>query len=248
MLVDHFPLFGLRLTTPRLELRLPAGEELAALADVAAGGVHDPDVMPFQSPWTANPPAQVARSVVQYHWRQLGAWSPEKWSLDLAAFHQGAPIGIQSIGATDFAVTREVSTGSWLGRRYHGQGFGTEMRAAVLALAFAGLDAEAATSSAFAHNAASLGVSRKLGYQPDGVVRRAIQGTLTVDHRLRLTRAGWQEHRAVGVVIDGLAACLPLLGLDTVTHAAGDRGGASPLGQGARLTGAGQPRGDDRRR
>lgn len=31
MLLDHFPLLGLRITTPRLELRLPAGEELSRL-------------------------------------------------------------------------------------------------------------------------------------------------------------------------------------------------------------------------
>ncbi|SDM83059.1 hypothetical protein [Allokutzneria albata] len=35
MLVDHFPLVELRLTTPRLELRLPSPEELATLADAA---------------------------------------------------------------------------------------------------------------------------------------------------------------------------------------------------------------------
>ncbi|MCP3800659.1 hypothetical protein NLX83_15435 [Allokutzneria sp. A3M-2-11 16] len=41
MLVDHFPLVGLRLTTPRLELRLPSPE------DLASDGIHDPGVMPF---------------------------------------------------------------------------------------------------------------------------------------------------------------------------------------------------------
>lgn len=32
MLIDHWPLLGLRLTTPHLELRLPGEDELAALA------------------------------------------------------------------------------------------------------------------------------------------------------------------------------------------------------------------------
>ncbi|GAA0542002.1 hypothetical protein [Actinomadura livida] len=40
MLVDHFPLLGLRLSTPRLELRLPSSEELATLAELAAEGIH----------------------------------------------------------------------------------------------------------------------------------------------------------------------------------------------------------------
>lgn len=56
MLVDHIPLVALRLTTPRLELRLPEPEEVAALGELAAEGIHDPDVMPFLVPWTDQPP------------------------------------------------------------------------------------------------------------------------------------------------------------------------------------------------
>jgi RimJ/RimL family protein N-acetyltransferase len=43
------------------------------------------------------------------------------------------------VSGRDFAVLREVHTGSWLGQRYQGQGLGTEMRSAVLHLGFAGL-------------------------------------------------------------------------------------------------------------
>jgi len=213
MLVDHFPLFGLRLTTPRLELRLPSPEELADLADLAAAGIHDPDRTPFIVPWTDAPPAEVARSVLQYHWRQLGAWTPRDWYLQLAVFRDGIVVGQQSIFARDLAITREVATGSWLGRRHQGQGIGTEMRAAVLQLAFAGLDAETAGSGAFEYNDASLSVSRKLGYEPDGIRRQAIRGRMVVEQRLRLTRAAWERHRTVPVTIEGLAPCLPLMGL-----------------------------------
>ncbi|TDC83048.1 N-acetyltransferase [Actinomadura sp. 7K507] len=213
MLVDHFPLLGLRLTTPRLELRLPSPEELAALAESAAEGVHDPEVMPFLVPWTDRPPAEVARSVIQNHWLQLGAWEPEKWSLQLAVFHAGAAVGLQRISARDLRITREVNTGSWLGRRHQGQGIGTEMRAAVLHLAFAGLDAEEATSAALADNHASYAVSRKLGYRPDGFERRVVRGTMAVDARLRLSRADWDRHRTTPVTIEDLEPCLPMLGL-----------------------------------
>ncbi|TDB78872.1 N-acetyltransferase [Actinomadura sp. KC216] len=214
MLVDHFPLLGLRLKTPRLELRLPSSEELADLAEVAAAGVHDPETMPFLVPWTDRPAAEIARGVVQYHWSRLGNWTPQDWSLNLAVFHNGSAIGVQDISALDLAITRRVATGSWLGRRYQGQGIGTEMRAAVLHLAFAGLDAQEAASSAFADNPASHAVSRKLGYQPNGVDRRVIRGALTIDHRLLLTRTAWEQHRTIPVTIDGLTPCLPLFGLD----------------------------------
>ncbi|WP_425460855.1 GNAT family N-acetyltransferase [Lapillicoccus jejuensis] len=45
-------------------------------------------------------------------------------------------IGQVTLRARDFAVTREVSTGSWLGLGHHRQGYGTEARTALLALAF----------------------------------------------------------------------------------------------------------------
>lgn len=214
MLIDHFPLVGLRLTTPRLELRLPSPEELADLADLAAGGIHDPDVTPFIVQWTDAPPAAVARSAIQYYWRQMGAWTPRDWSLNLTVFCDGVVVGQQSVAARDLTITREVYTGSWLGRRYQGQGIGTEMRAAVLHLAFAGLDAEEAVSGAFEHNLASLSVSRKLGYQPDGRRRQAIRERMIVEHRLRLTRAAWERHRTITVSIEGLPPCLPLMGIN----------------------------------
>ncbi|MCI2417395.1 GNAT family N-acetyltransferase [Saccharopolyspora sp. K220] len=214
MLVDHFPLLGLRLRTPRLELRLPSPEELGSLADLAAGGIHDPDVMPFSVPWTDQPPADVARSVVQHHWRQLGNWTPQDWSLDLTVFHEGVIVGQQTIGARDLAITHEVHTGSWLGQRHQGRGIGTEMRAAVLHLAFAELDAAEAVSSAFEHNVASQAVSGRFGYQSDGINRRVIRGTLAIERRLRLTRSAWEQHRTIPVHVDGLAPCLPLLGMN----------------------------------
>lgn len=46
------PLFALRLRTPRLELRLPAGDELVELASLARLGIHPPEQMPFRIEWT----------------------------------------------------------------------------------------------------------------------------------------------------------------------------------------------------
>lgn len=169
--------------------------------------------MPFGVPWTDAPPAEVARSVILHHWRSLGSWTPQRWSLNLAAFCQGVVVGQQSIGARDLAITREVHSGSWLGQRHQGQGIGTEMRAAVLHLAFAGLGVDEALSGAFEDNPASNAVSRKLGYQLDGINRHVIRGALAIEHRLRLTRAAWERHRTVPVTIENLDPCLPLLGI-----------------------------------
>lgn len=213
MLTDHWPLLGLRLNTPRLELRLPTGDELGELADLAAEGIHEPDRMPFLVPWTDLPPAERARSVVQHHWLRQGNWSADSWSLNLTVFEDGRVLGLQTVDARDFAVLRQVSTGSWLGARHQGRGIGTEMRAAVLQLAFAGLEAVEATSGAFEDNPSSFAVSQKHGYEPDGLDRRMVRGRPVTVRRLRLSRDRWQAHRQLPVSITGLQPCLPLFGL-----------------------------------
>jgi RimJ/RimL family protein N-acetyltransferase len=212
VLIDVWPLFGLVLRTPRLELRVPSLEQLASLAVLADEGVHDPAVMPFQVPWSDRPPGERGRSVLQYQWRQWAVLTPEQWSVEFAVLAGGEPVGIQGIGGTEFAVTREVHTGSWLGLRHQGRGIGTEMRAAVLHLAFAGLDADWAISSAADDNAASVGVSRKLGYADDGVEVHAVHGRPRIERRFRLDRETWAAHRSVPVEIEGLDPCRELLG------------------------------------
>jgi RimJ/RimL family protein N-acetyltransferase len=213
MLIDHWPLLGLRLTTPRLELRVPSGEELGDLADLAAEGMHQPGRRPFLVSWPDLPPQERARALVQRHWRHCADWSGDDWSLDLAVFADGQIVGQQEISARDFPVLREVSTFSWLGVRHHGSGIGTQMRAAALHLAFAGLGATDAISGAFDDNIPSLRVSEKLGYEPDGIERLAAHGRVTTTRRLRLTRERWEAADRVPVTITGLAPCLPLFGL-----------------------------------
>ncbi|MET8147657.1 GNAT family protein [Actinoplanes sp. NPDC049668] len=213
MITEYWPLFGLTLRTPRLELRVPGLEDLARLAAAAAAGVHEPDRQPFAVPWTDGTPAERARNTLQWQWSMWGRWTPQDWSLNFVTVADGQVIGTQAIDAKDFAGLREVGSGSWLGREYQGKGYGTEMRAAVLDLAFTGLGAEWATSEAFADNVASYRVSRRLGYTDDGTARHLVRGEPVVGRRLRLDRAGWAAARTVDVRIEGLEPCLPLFGL-----------------------------------
>lgn len=209
----HWPLSSIELVTPRLRLHVPSAAELDTLAGVAAAGIHHPQSQPFTVAWTDAEPDVVARRVLQYAWGTWSRWTPESWSLWLAVVHEGTVIGTQDVGASDFAIRREVGTGSWLGKDFHGNGFGTEMRAAVLHLAFAGLGARYAVSGAYTDNAASLAVSRKLGYRDDGIERHVVRGKDVTMQRLRLSRADWQVHRSIDVGIEGLEACLPMFGL-----------------------------------
>ena len=159
------PLTRLRLRTPRLELRVANVAELRALFRVAEAGIHDPAEMPFGVAWTDD--LQEAEFVA-HHVDGLAHSRPEDWNVILAAFRDGEPVGAQSVRGRKFGERRTVDTGSWLGRPHQGQGLGTEMRAAVLALAFDELGAERATSGAIQRNPQSLGVSTKLGYVETG--------------------------------------------------------------------------------
>jgi RimJ/RimL family protein N-acetyltransferase len=210
---DASRLARLRLRTPRLELRLATADELRALAEVARTGVHDPAEMPFEVAWTDNLDSPTfVEEFLAFHRLRLAAATPDDWRLELITFLDGRPIGSQGLGAERFAETREVSTGSWLGRAWQGQGLGTEQRAAVLQLAFAGLGAHAALSSAWEGNHASLAVSRKLGYVDAGVTLAHPRGAPIPHRRLRLESAAFAS--PVAVEIEGLDALRSFAGID----------------------------------
>jgi RimJ/RimL family protein N-acetyltransferase len=212
-----WPLYDLRVRTARLELHLPTEGELAALAAVALAGIHREDEMPFAVPWSTLPSPDFEWGFIRHHWRARGTWVPTDWVLELGVFVDTEPVGMQAVFATSFSRLKTVRTGSWLGRAFQGIGLGREMRIAMLTLAFDGLGAEVAETEAFADNAASIGVSRSVGYEDNGVDRMAPEGEPRDMIRFRMTRARWQEVRAERafpeVAIDGLERCLPLLGV-----------------------------------
>jgi RimJ/RimL family protein N-acetyltransferase len=185
---------------------------LLELARVARAGVVDADRTVFMVPWHQLPSPAFERQFLLHCWQARGAWIPTKWGLGLAVVVDGAPVGMQDLMATDFAIRRVVSTASWLGRECHGRGYGTEMRAAVLALAFDGLGADLAKSGFFEGNAPSARVSEKLGYLPDGDEISTVEGRRTVEHRVKVTRETWRRE-LVPVTIEGLAPCLKLFGV-----------------------------------
>jgi RimJ/RimL family protein N-acetyltransferase len=208
----QWPLFDLRVRTPRLEIRLPSDVELYQLNELADLGVHEPSTMPFTIPWTDTPPPRRHRESLQYWWNARANWSPESWDFTGAVFIGGSPVGVQGLVAKNFARLRTVETGSWLGRQYQGQGLGKEMRAAILHLAFDGLGAIEAMSGAFHDNEASLATSRSLGYIENGdrLMLRRERPDRMID--LKLDRASWASRRRDDIEIEGLEACLEMFG------------------------------------
>ncbi|MCB0965979.1 MAG: GNAT family N-acetyltransferase [Ilumatobacter sp.] len=209
----YWPLFDLEVRTPRLTLRVPDDDLERRLLDVASRGVHDPGFMPFTVPWTDLPPPDFERSALEFYWRNRMV-RPESWNILFAILVDGEVVGSSNLGAEGFPVTRWFETGSWLGREFHGRGLGKELRIATLHLGFVGFDALIAGTGAFVDNAPSLGVTRSLGYEPNGIAHAARRGELGVIEKFRMTREHFETHvRRDDVELVGLDPVRALLGL-----------------------------------
>jgi RimJ/RimL family protein N-acetyltransferase len=209
---ELWPFFDLVVETPRVRLRYPSDDDLEALAEVAASGIHDPDAMPFSVPWSRVEPPALERNILQFVWRCRAELTPRSWQMPLVVVEGGAVVGCQDVFATDFPTARVVETGSWLGRSAQGRGIGTEMRAAVLHLAFERLGAREAHSASFADNPASAAVSAANGYEPNGTVFVDREGAPVRQDRRRLTRERWEARRRDDIHVSGIDGCLALLG------------------------------------
>ena len=188
-----WPLFSLTLTTPRLVLRPITDDDIPAAVAAARSGIHEPGKSPFSTPWAEVPAEELGPNMARWHWRCRAESTPESWSLVLGIWHEGLLVGCQDIGAKNFAALKTVSTGSWLKQSVQGLGLGKEMRAAVVLYAFDWLKAEVAESEAAAWNAASLGVSRALGYELNGITRTAWGDKVEDVQKIRLTPATFKR-------------------------------------------------------
>jgi RimJ/RimL family protein N-acetyltransferase len=182
-----WPLYDLHLTTPRLELRPVQDQDLPAAVEAALAGIHPPGKSPFSTPWTEAPRDEIGANMARWHWKCRSEFTPEAWSLLFGIWHEGRFVGCQDVGARNFAALKTVTTGSWLTQSVQGRGLGAEMRAAVVLWAFDWLGADVAESEAAAWNSASLGVSRSLGYELNGITRKAWGTKVETVQHVRLT-------------------------------------------------------------
>lgn len=210
-----WPLFDLRVRTPRLELRYIDDELGASLAALAAKGIHDPGFMPFAIPWTDFESPRQEWQTQQYYWRCRADLTADAWSLNFAVLVDGEVVGTTGLMANSFPIMRQFETGSWLGRAHQGTGVGKEMRLASLQLGFVGLSAQWATTGAFADNGPSLGVTRSLGYVQQGRQRLLRRGEPAGNVRFEMSRDDFLARlRRKDITLHGVDECLPLLGLD----------------------------------
>lgn len=205
----HWPLAGLTVSAGPLLLRTPTLAECHTLAGEAAREPHDPSVPFLAGP--ADDAVRRGRRTLQYLWGEWALLQPQRWSLTLAVFVDGALAGLQNTRARGFPRRGTVEHGLWILPARRGQGIGTRAHAAALHLAFDGLGAQRAFLDTAADNHASLAVATRLGYEKCGAAVASLEpGNVRM---LRLTADHWRtlphpEAPRVG----GLEDCLPLLG------------------------------------
>lgn len=208
----YWPMFDLRVTTSDLQLRHLTEADLDTLASILP---EDAEQDPSATSYPSLDREQNRGVVVhQDYWRARGVWRPESWSLSFGVFRAGDLVGYQGLEADDFARLRTVDSSSFLAAGARGHGWGKQMRAAVLALAFGPLDARFAITSAWTDNHASLGVSRALGYVDNGVTAHRRGDTVGEMAHMRLTREEWLTSGwAARAVVAGAEECLAFFDL-----------------------------------
>lgn len=168
---EIFPPFGLQISCGPLELRCVRETDVPIAAELASRGIYDPAELPFLRRWAEAAGHELALNTAQFYWSTFAGFRPEDWHLVFLVSHEGTPVGVQDASAKDFRQVRSIMTGSWLSREYQGKGIGTLMRQTVCSFGFDELGAVEMVSGYMDGNAASAGVSRKVGYEPNGEIR-----------------------------------------------------------------------------
>ncbi|MGN6752760.1 MAG: GNAT family N-acetyltransferase [Intrasporangium sp.] len=205
-----WPLHGIRLGTPDLELHVMTEADLEEVWQALPPDLElDPGATSYEGlGGRGNRRAVVA----QGYWHAFGTWSPKGWALPFVVRREGRVIGGQWLEGPEWAADRTVDSSSWLVASSRGKGLGRQMRGAVLELAFGSLGAVAAVTSAYVENAPSLGVSRGLGYRETHTSVLEHNGR-RLQH-LRMEAAEWREAgHGAPVTVQGVAAAMPFFGL-----------------------------------
>lgn len=146
-------------------------------------------------------------------WRGRGTVRPDAWRLYSVVFVDGEPVGQQDLTGNEFDAFGTVESTSWVSSDVRQRGIGTEMRSAILHLAFDGLGAAEAHSEGAVDNVGSNTVSERLGYERNGMAWATHQDKPVLGQRWRLERATWQARRRDDITMSGVAECRTALGI-----------------------------------
>ena len=212
-----YPPLDARVVTPRLELRGATDDLLERLAPVVRAGKATADPPPWDDPSSFYEPDPEVRvhKWLQGIWRGRGTVSADRWRLYFVVIVDDEPIGMQDVIGDQFDSFGTVETSSWVSADVRQRGIGTEMRSAILHLAFDGLGAEEAHSEAAVDNAGSNGISERLGYERNGTAWATHQNKPVLGQRWMLGRQTWVAGRRTDIEMSGVKECRAVLGLPT---------------------------------
>lgn len=213
--MSPYPPLNVRIVTPRLELHGATDDLLERLAPLVHAGKANDDPPPYDDPFWAYEPDPDLRvnKWLQGIWRGRGTVTPDRWRLHFVVMVDGEPVGMQDLIGDEFDTFGTVETFSWLSSDVRSRGIGTEMRSAILHLAFEGLDAAEACSEAGLTNAGSNGVSERLGYERNGTAWATCDGKPDLGQRWRLLRSTWEANRRDDILMHGIEECRSAFGI-----------------------------------
>ncbi len=184
---DLWPPFGLVIRAGDLRLTPVADDDLPGLVELVLAGIHDPDWMPFDAPWTLAPPAELPRRYAQHYWEVRAAFRPEDFTLDFAVRQRRANwwASRASPRVTSRCSEPPRPGPGWVRRsRDAGSAPGCGKPSAPSCSTCSARPRSPRPRSST--TPASLAVSRKVGYRSDGTVRKNRQGTPVDSRRLLL--------------------------------------------------------------
>jgi RimJ/RimL family protein N-acetyltransferase len=216
--MSPYPPLNVRVITPRLELHGATDDLLERLAPLVHAGKADDDPPPYDDPFWAyeSDPDRRVNKWLQGIWRGRGTVNPDRWRLHFVVMVDDEPVGMQDLIGDGFDTFGTVETFSWLSSDVRTRGIGTEMRSAILHLAFEGLGAAEAHSEAGMDNAGSNGVSERLGYERNGTAWATCDGKPDLGQRWRLLRPTWETIRRDDISMHGIEECRSALGIAAV--------------------------------
>lgn len=209
------PLHGLGVHLGDVSLVYPDEHRITAVSHAVLEPIHRPGWMPFGHAWSHGEPEDVQRALVEHLHSVRDAAGVDRWTLPLVVVIRGESIGVQAITGENFLTERTVSTGSWLAAQRQGQGIGTLIRLMALALAFDGLGAQRATTSARHDNAASIAVTSKVGYTHVETFHKDFADAANVETwKFAMTADQWATNpRKVSATLTGLESAKHFLGI-----------------------------------
>ncbi len=209
----HWPLFGLAVKSKVVELKISTDSVIGILIDLMNAGIHSPEQRPFSTPWNLLDLPERNYEFAKRVWAHRAALRQNDWYLDFTIIYEGQIVGMQSVFAKEFPVSRAFMSSSWLGGPYQRKGIGSVAREAMLFLMFQGLDALEGHSEAYEDNFASIRVCEKLGYHPNGFRSWGRDNKPARSLQFVITKDDFSKRSHDGFEIVGLNEAKELLGL-----------------------------------